>query len=176
MSLRTTRVSFSAIVFVLVGACFASCVIGQNQLQIQDLSTFPRTTLEIHTKADGQKFNVWVADTPARQTQGLMFVRDLPSDEGMIFPNAKPRVASMWMKNTFIALDIIFVAPDGRIAKIAAKTTPHSLETISSGQPISAVLELKGGESARRGLKVGDLVSWSGGADSALGAHSKTTP
>jgi uncharacterized membrane protein (UPF0127 family) len=153
------RGTSSAFVFVLLAACFASCAIGQSQ-NIQDLSTFPRTTLEIHTKPQSQKFNVWIADTPARQSQGLMFVRDLPADEGMIFPNAKPRVASMWMKNTYIELDMLFVAPDGRIAKIAEHTVPHSLATISSDAPIAAVIELKGGESARRGLKVGDLVSW----------------
>jgi uncharacterized membrane protein (UPF0127 family) len=89
-----------------------------------------------------------------------MFVRELPPDEGMIFPNEKPRVAAFWMKNTYISLDLLFVAPDGRIVKIAANAKPLSLETISSGEPISAVLELKAGESARRGVKVGDSVSW----------------
>jgi len=153
------RETFSGFVFVLLAACFASYAIAQNQ-PVQDLSTFPRTTLEIATKPHAQKFNVWVADTPARQAQGLMFVRDLPADEGMIFPNEKPRLAAFWMKNTYISLDLIFIAPNGRIAKIAANAPPFSLETISSGEPISAVLELKAGESARRGVKVGDLVTW----------------
>jgi uncharacterized membrane protein (UPF0127 family) len=154
------RETLTFIAFIFIATCFASHVIGQIQQDVQDLSTFPRTTLEIHTKPQAQKFNVWIANTPARQAQGLMFVRELPPDEGMIFPNEKPRVAAFWMKNTYISLDLLFVAPDGRIVKIAANAKPLSLETISSGEPISAVLELKAGESARRGVKVGDSVSW----------------
>jgi uncharacterized membrane protein (UPF0127 family) len=104
-----------------------------------------------------------------------MFVRDLPADEGMIFPNEKPRMAAFWMKNTYVSLDLLFVAPDGRIAKIAANATPFSLATISSGQPISAVLELKAGEAARRGVKVGDLVSWAR-SKGAVSSGSNTPP
>jgi uncharacterized membrane protein (UPF0127 family) len=167
--LARLRVSVSAL--LLAATAFAACAMAQNQ-NIQDLSTFPRTTLEIHTKPQPQKFNVWIADTPSRQAQGLMFVRDLPADEGMIFPMAKPRVASFWMKNTFIELDLIFVAPDGHIAQIAAHAKPQTLATISSAEPVGAVLELKGGEAARRGLKVGDSVTWIG-TDTVRGAHTQ---
>jgi uncharacterized membrane protein (UPF0127 family) len=166
--LARVRASFAVLLFA--ATAFAAGAVAQNQ-DIQDLSTFPRTTLEIRTKPQPQKFSVWIADTPSRQAQGLMFVRDLPADEGMIFPMAKPRVATFWMKNTFIELDMIFVA-GGRIAQIAPHAKPQTLSTISSAGPVEAVLELKGGEAARRGLKVGDSVTWIG-ADSMRGAHTQ---
>lgn len=124
---------------------------------VQDLSTFPRTTLEIHGKSGTHRFSVWVADTEDRQTQGLMFVRDLPADEGMLFVHCCPGI---WMKNTYIALDILFVGPDGRIAKIAERARPFDETTIPAPQPVSDVIELRGGEAAELGLKVGDRVVW----------------
>jgi uncharacterized protein len=124
---------------------------------IQDLSTFPRTTLEIRSGSATHRFKVWVADTMERQTQGLMFVRDLPDGEGMLFTAC---CSGIWMKNTYIPLDIVFVGPNGRIAKIAARAQPFDLTTISAGQPVEATIELKGGEAALLHLKPGDRVTW----------------
>jgi uncharacterized protein len=126
-------------------------------LKLADLDSFPRGSLEIQTGRSTQRFEVWIADTPERQTQGLMFVRDLPSDRGMVFLHDPPRFASMWMKNTYIELDMLFVSR-GRIVKIASRARPLSLETLSSDVPVSAVIELRGGEASRRGLKVGQRV------------------
>lgn len=123
-----------------------------------ELSSFPRSTLTIHGRGSGHVFRVWIADTPERQQQGLMFVRDLPADEGMLFVNSEPRPMSMWMKNTYIALDMLFIDSRGRILRIFERTVPQSLETLGHGEPVRAVLELRGGEVARRGLKVGDRV------------------
>jgi len=128
---------------------------------VADLSTFPRATLEIKSGNARHQFNIWLAQTPEQQMQGLMYVSDLPTDEGMLFVQSKPREMGMWMKNTFIPLDMLFIDAKGRVMKIAANAEPHSLATISSGGPVSAVLELKGGEAARRGIRVGDRVSWS---------------
>jgi uncharacterized protein len=124
---------------------------------IQDLSTFPRTTLEIHSGAVTHRFKVWVADTEGRKTQGLMFVRDLPGDQGMLFTAC---CSGIWMKNTYIPLDIVFVGMDGRIVKIAERAKPFDLTTISAGQPVEATIELKGGEAALLNLKPGDRVVW----------------
>ena len=88
------------------------------------------------------RFEVWVADTNARAEQGLMFVRDLPADRGMVFPLTPPRVETMWMKNTYIELDMLFIAADGHVVKIIARARPLSLETLSSDMPVGAVLEL----------------------------------
>lgn len=125
-----------------------------------ELASFPRAELSI-VRANGaarHAFRVWVADTSERQMQGLMFVRDLPADEGMLFVHERPRVANMWMKNTFVPLDMLFVDARGRIVTIIENTTPHSLDTLSSGRPVLGVLELRGGEVARRGIRTGDRV------------------
>ncbi len=129
-------------------------------MPLENLDHFPQTTLTV--KADGKthRFTVWVANTPARQVQGLMFVRDLPSDQGMLFPMQPPRVAQFWMANTYIPLDMLFVALDGRIEKIAANAKPFSLQTISSGAPVKAVIEIQGGEARKLGIVVGARVSW----------------
>jgi uncharacterized membrane protein (UPF0127 family) len=127
-----------------------------------DLASYPRTELTVtqNKPARVQSFRVWIADTPQRAEQGLMFVNDLPESEGMVFPLEPPRVENMWMKNTYIELDMLFIAAGGRVIKIIEKAPPLSLETITSGTPVAAVLELKGGAVAHLGLKVGDQVSW----------------
>jgi uncharacterized protein len=132
---------------------------------VQDLATFPRTSLVITHRdaAHGShtyRFDVWVADTPARSEQGLMFVSDLPEGAGMVFPLVPPRIEQMWMKNTYIELDMLFVNAAGRISKITPHARPLSLDTLSSDAPVSAVVELRGGEAEKLALSLGDLVSW----------------
>ena len=129
-----------------------------------DLATFPRAALEIVQRAPQSlhrfHFDVWVADTPARAEQGLMFVRDLPAERGMVFPFEPGRVVSFWMKNTYIELDMLFIAADGRVVKIIERAPPLRLDPLSSDVPVGAVLELRGGEAGLLGLRVGDQVSW----------------
>ena len=128
-----------------------------------DLATFPRAALEIVQRAPEVRrlqFEVWVADTPARSEQGLMFVRDLPADRGMVFPFEPARVVAFWMKNTYIELDMLFIAADGRVVKIIEHAPPLRLDLLSSDVPVGAVLELRGGEAGLLGLKLGDQVSW----------------
>jgi uncharacterized protein len=129
-----------------------------------DLGTYPRTTLEIVQHAGDSvrrfHFDVWVADTPARAEQGLMYVRDLPPERGMVFPFEPPRVEGFWMKNTYIELDMLFIAADGRVVKIIQRAAPLRLDVLSSDVPVGAVLELRGGEAGLLGIKVGDQVSW----------------
>jgi uncharacterized membrane protein (UPF0127 family) len=123
---------------------------------------WPRTAVEIRTRAGRQWFNVTVADTEARREQGLMFVRALAADESMWFPQRPPRVMSMWMKNTVIPLDMLFVDRRGRIACISARASPESLALISCKTPVSGVLEIGGGEAERRGIRPGDTVTIAG--------------
>lgn len=85
----------------------------------------------------------------------------LAPDHGMIFPFDQPRVASFWMKNTLIPLDMVFVRADGTIANIEANTVPLSLQPVISDGPVSAVLEIAGGRSAELGIEAGDKVEWS---------------
>ncbi len=127
---------------------------------LEDLENFPSADLTI---SDGKKmkyvFHVWLADTPQRQAQGLMFVRSLPDLRGMLFAYPQPKPLSMWMKNTYIPLDMVFIDEHGRIAQVIEQTTPFSLDTISSKEPALAVLEIAGGEAKRLGIKAGLRVT-----------------
>ena len=118
--------------------------------------------LEIRSTTGTHHFTVEVARTSDQQSQGLMFRAALAADMGMIFPFPNPRMASFWMRNTLIPLDMIFIRADGTIARIAANTVPHSEDSVSSGEPVAAVLEIKGGRAAELGISEGDRVCWTG--------------
>jgi uncharacterized membrane protein (UPF0127 family) len=97
-------------------------------------------------------FDIYVASNRAQQMRGLMYVRDLPEFTGMIFIYRQAGVRSMWMKNTFISLDMLFIRGDGTVASVIANTTPHSLESRSSAEPVNFVLELNAGVAAKLSL------------------------
>lgn len=123
------------------------------------LADFPRAVLTIATSSARQhRFDIWLARTPEQQQRGLMFVRELPADSGMLFVQDPPRVMSMWMKNTLIPLDMLFIGSDGRVLHLRERTRPQSQALITFDQPVRAVLELRGGEAAARGIRVGDRV------------------
>lgn len=147
------------IVAALLLALFASGAAVAQIAPLEDLANFPSDKLEI---LDGKKvrhvFQVWLADSPQRQAQGLMFVRSLPQMRGMLFVHSEPRTIGMWMKNTYIPLDMVFIGPDGKIQQIVEQTTPHSLATIRSKEPALAVLEIAGGEAKRLGIRAGQVV------------------
>src|SRR4029077_643759 len=160
MSQQSSRGWWLAVLAVSVAQLSA-----QEPQRPLDLATFPRTTLEISHRGSGHEprtysFQIWAADTPERAAQGLMFVSDLPESLGMVFPVEPPRVENMWMKNTYIELDMLFVDAHGRITKIIQRAAPLSLHTLSSDTVVAAVLELKGGQAAKLGLHTGDSVSW----------------
>ena len=123
-------------------------------------SGLPVIDLTIHGAKGTHKFRVEVATTSAEQAKGLMFRTAMGANEGMIFPMDPPRMASFWMRNTVIPLDLLFVAPDGRVLNIAAKAVPYSEEPLPSDGPVRAVLELNGGRAAELGIKPGDKVIW----------------
>ena len=156
---RVARVA-AALLFGIAMSLAAGRPSRAQEMQIESLNHFPRTTLTVKAHGRTDRFDVWVADTPARQEQGLMFVRDLPGTQGMLFPQNSPQVAHFWMKNTYIPLDMVFVGEDGRIAKIIANARPFSLDLLSSDGPVIAVLELRGGDTQALGIRVGDKVSW----------------
>ena len=103
-------------------------------------------------------FQVEVARNDADRAQGLMYRRNLAPDRGMLFDFARVQPISMWMQNTYIPLDMLFIRQDGVIERIAANTEPLSTRTIPSGEPVLAVLEVSGGTAARLGLKPGDRI------------------
>lgn len=136
----------------------ANCVPGQA------LDTSPAGLAQVRLciKSGGKVhvFTTEVAASPAQQSRGLMFRTELADDTGMIFPLSETRMASFWMKNTLIPLDIIFILPDGRIENIVENTVPYSLDPVKSTAPVAAVLELRGGLTAELAIKPGDEVRW----------------
>ncbi len=119
-----------------------------------------QVSLCIKSKGKDHAFTVEVASTPDQQQKGLMFRTELSDKAGMIFPQPEPRIASFWMKNTVISLDIIFIKPNGKIENIAANTIPYSTDSVSATAPVAAVLELRAGLSAELGIGPADVVLW----------------
>ncbi|HRJ70239.1 MAG TPA: DUF192 domain-containing protein [Beijerinckiaceae bacterium] len=114
--------------------------------------------LSITTARDSHRFLVEVMRTDAERAKGLMFRQSMPHDHGMLFDFKMDAPVAMWMKNTYIPLDMLFITADGTIARIERRTEPHSERTIASGGPVRAVLELNGGTAERLNLKPGDRV------------------
>jgi uncharacterized protein len=115
-------------------------------------------SLEIVTATGRHAFQVEIADNDATREHGLMDRRYMAPDHGMLFEFDREEPVSFWMKNTYIPLDMIFIAPSGVVTHIAANAEPLSERVIPSGSPCIAVLELNGGMAASIGLKVGDKV------------------
>jgi hypothetical protein len=119
----------------------------------------PTEPLVIVTR-DGKRheFQVEMALDPQQQMVGLMFRPSVGPNEGMLFDWGQPRESSMWMRNTIASLDMIFITEGGTVLRIAERTVPRSLATISSGGPVRATLELAAGTAERLGIRVGDKV------------------
>lgn len=116
--------------------------------------------LTIASGGTTHRFTVEVARSVEQQQTGMMNRNSLAPDRGMLFPYASPQTVAYWMKNVLIPLDLIFIAPGGKILRIEENAVPYSLDQIPSGGPIEAVLELAGGRSAELGIKAGDQVNW----------------
>ncbi len=116
-------------------------------------------SLEILTKTGIRVFNVEMAVTPEQQRIGLMFRKEVADGEGMLFDFGASRPVAMWMENTIVSLDMIFIRADGTIANIAKGTTPFSRQTVESQGPVKAVLEIVAGAADRYGIAAGDKVS-----------------
>lgn len=114
--------------------------------------------LTIHTASGPHRFNVELADTAEKRSVGLMHRPAMAADSGMLFDFKTDGQVTMWMRNTRIPLDMLFITRDGRIANIAERTVPFSETTIPSKGPVRAVLELNGGTSARLKIRPGDRV------------------
>ena len=149
MTLHFTRRGVLAMLLGLV-------VVGPARAQKAE--PFKTGALAIQTANGRHHFTVEIALSDRQQEQGLMFRRSLAPDAGMLFDYKSPTQITMWMKNTFIPLDMIFIGADGRIVRIAERTVPQSAEIIPSGAPARAVLEVNGGTAQRLGIKVGDKV------------------
>ena len=137
------------IAFALVGLFVAASLarpIGQQ-------------TIEIATKSGVHVFTVEIVDNDADRAKGLMYRKELPEGQGMLFDFHRDQEVSFWMQNTYIHLDMIFIRGDGRISHIAENTEPLSTRLIPSNGPVRAVLEVIGGTSRKLGIAAGDRVA-----------------
>jgi len=116
-------------------------------------------TIEIASKTGVHMFTVEVADNDADRAKGLMYRKELPDGKGMLFDFSPEQQVSMWMKNTYISLDMIFIRADGRILRIAENTEPESTRIISSGGLAKGVLEVIAGTAKKYGIQPGDRVA-----------------
>lgn len=132
--------------------------VASAQSQFQSPS-FPRAALDVVT-ADGRHhpFQIEEAVTEAQLFQGLMFRRTLERNTGMLFDFGTPRQVAMWMKNTLVPLDMLFIRADGHIAYIEEYAVPGTLQPRGPAEPVLGVLEVAAGTARRLGLKPGDIV------------------
>jgi uncharacterized protein len=114
--------------------------------------------LSVKTEKSVHKFTVEIADSPEEIRQGLMFRESLAADAGMLFDFGEVRPATMWMKNTLVALDMLFMDPDGEVVAIVRNAVPGSLRSLGPGTPVRAVLEIPGGRAKALGILPGDVV------------------
>ena len=139
-----------------LGAVLFALLFSTGSSASQQIIT--REPVVIIASSGEHKFEVEIAVRPAEQARGLMFRRSLARDHGMLFLYSKPQYISMWMRNTYISLDMIFIRVDGRVHRIETNTEPLSERIIESGGKVSAVLELVAGAAGKIKLKAGDLV------------------
>jgi uncharacterized membrane protein (UPF0127 family) len=156
-SIRTMILCLGTLVALAPGAAFVPrSALAQAQSGLVAFSSAP---LSIRTgEGKTHRFKVEIARTPEERAQGLMFRRVMAPDAGMLFDFGRTEPVAMWMKNTLIPLDMLFVGADGAVVNIAQRTVPQSLTPIPSARPVRFVLELPGGTAARLGLKPGDKL------------------
>ena len=144
----TSRAIGAAIVLVLLALC-----------RIAPARAAEEQTLEIVSRTGVHPFVVELAMTDEERQRGLMFRRELPEGRGMLFDFKQDTNVAMWMKNTYLSLDMIFIRADGRIQRIAENTVPESTQIIPAGAPVRAVLEVIAGTARKLGIKPGDRVA-----------------
>lgn len=164
LSTRTTNlrqgIVLLAYALVIAVTCAAWAVTAHSQSvpRQQDEIVFESGALWLNTAQGRFQFTIEMADTPQKRARGLMFRETMPKNHGMLFDFESERRITMWMRNTPLPLDMIFIRADGTVARIEERTTPFSDDEISSGEPVTHVLEVNAGISRLIGLKPGDRI------------------
>lgn len=146
---------FTGVVLLAVALFTASIFLSASSQTVQAQNA---DSLTIISSEGRHEFSVELADTPESRARGLMYRRSMPEDHGMLFDFGRVDMVSMWMRNTYIPLDMLFVRADGSIARIASDTEPLSERPISSGEPVLAVFEINAGIADRLGIAPGDRI------------------
>jgi uncharacterized protein len=158
---RRFAIGFAVLVVVLAIAAVAINIFNPFNLArkpVTDAGDSVYSTLSVKTAKGQFSFKVELADDHAERQKGLMFRQEMPADQGMLFIYESDRDIQMWMKNTYISLDMVFIEANGRIHSISERAPTLSEKTISSNGPVRAVLELNAGKAGEIGLKPGDVV------------------
>ncbi len=145
----------------LLALFLSSAAPAQDDIVVADVDFGAPEALVIESGEIRHNFSVEIADNDEKQARGLMFRKELADDAGMLFEFAAPKVATIWMKNTEISLDILFIRGNGEIVKIEHSARPQTLRSASSEAVIAAVLELPGGRAEKLGIEPGHKVKHS---------------
>lgn len=143
---------------VAMAAVFLAACASAAEEYPASFAMLEQAEVRAETTSGTHRFKVWLAADAASRQQGLMFVRKLPADRGMLFVFDAPQQAAFWMKDTYLSLDLVFIDPTGAVANIAANAKPESLDPIFSRGPVIAVLEVPAGTARRIQLGPGDRV------------------
>jgi uncharacterized protein len=135
-----------------------ACASAEEPFLPPHFARLSESQVEVATASGIHRFEVWIAADDESRERGLMHVRKLPPERGMLFVFDRPQYAAFWMKDTPLPLDLVFIAPDGRVLNIAEDTRPLSLAPIESDGPVSLVLELAAGTAGRIQLAPGDRI------------------
>ncbi|MFZ1814226.1 MAG: DUF192 domain-containing protein [Rhizobiaceae bacterium] len=153
-----TIMRFALAAFMLAGSCAGTVTVHAQQAQSGQTQKLEVEKLAIVTGQGRFEFDAEIADEPREHATGLMFREKMAPNAGMLFDFGAVRSVTMWMRNTPLPLDMVFIRPDGTVAGISERTTPFSIDIIESPEPVSHVLELNAGIARMIGLKVGDQV------------------
>lgn len=149
------RAAFACMALAMAAACTAD----EPGFPVPpQLAGLPKSEVEVRSRSGTHRFQVWIAADAGSRERGLMFVREMPEDHGMLFLLDRVQYTSFWMKDTLVALDLIFIGADGRVVNVVHGARPFSEDPIPSAAPVSAVLEMAAGTAGRIGLEPGDRV------------------
>jgi hypothetical protein len=141
------------LMFVVTGITVTGIIVAGSSVRADG-----RDKLEIVTATGSYPFIVEIAASQEARARGLMFRREMAANAGMLFDYGYDQPVAMWMKNTYIPLDMLFVAGNGRVVNTHERAVPHSLQALPSSRPVRAVLEVVAGTVSRLGIRAGDIV------------------
>ena len=156
----TTKPHFNRFLIILFSCFFFSLSITEaNAKTLDDLQNFKEDSVSIKLDSNESiEFKILIAESNKDRRQGLMHIEFMEENQGMLFVFNPPRRVSMWMRNTPMSLDILFIDRNGKVINMEENTTPYSTKALSSGGTIRWVLEINGGLAKTKGIKTGDLV------------------